>query len=280
MMTPKEMETIKKQKQIFMINDDDDESTIQNKKKYMEFIQLLEEKGILAAKTMDDFEVLRVFENGRSEVFKAIEKNDENADLEKKPFKAIKKIEVFLKGTMSQMNEISYNFVLNHKNILKLEKVFFQQNDANGNDRFTCFLVMPFVENDFMSWLVKDQAGRGWKGHSGKTDFLFAFEILILNVLISNLIKKGLILKSKRNFEEVRDIFTQILEGLAFMHSKDYSHLDIKFDNILIDENNCVKIADLGLTKQTGKDISITVSNIGYTPGMKFFSIIIFFFIF
>jgi len=41
-------------------------------------------------------------------------------------------------------------------------------------------------------------------------------------------------------------------------------HLDIKFDNTLLDEKDCVKISDFGLTKNKK---NLTSNNIGYTPG-------------
>jgi len=44
----------------------------------------------------------------------------------------------------------------------------------------------------------------------------------------------------------VRTIFTQIVEGVAFMHSKSIVHRDLKLDNILINQNGEVKIIDFG----------------------------------
>ncbi|MDP7008149.1 MAG: serine/threonine-protein kinase [Phycisphaerales bacterium] len=42
------------------------------------------------------------------------------------------------------------------------------------------------------------------------------------------------------------DIFSQIARGLAHMHDRGFVHADIKPNNVLIDEHNCVKIIDLG----------------------------------
>ena len=44
--------------------------------------------------------------------------------------------------------------------------------------------------------------------------------------------------------------FRHILKGLQFMHSRDFVHLDIKHDNILLDRKNIPKLADFGFTQR------------------------------
>ena len=45
---------------------------------------------------------------------------------------------------------------------------------------------------------------------------------------------------------EVRRIFKQILKGIEYSHSKNVTHRDIKLENILLDDQNNVKIIDFG----------------------------------
>lgn len=45
------------------------------------------------------------------------------------------------------------------------------------------------------------------------------------------------------------NIMLQIVESIAWMHSNDYVHCDIKPDNILIDENHIIKMIDMGSAK-------------------------------
>ena len=52
-------------------------------------------------------------------------------------------------------------------------------------------------------------------------------------------------------------IFLQILHSVNFLHQvKGIAHLDIKLENILLDDKGHIKIADFGVGKQlTGKKL-------------------------
>lgn len=45
-----------------------------------------------------------------------------------------------------------------------------------------------------------------------------------------------------------RFLFIRLIHGVHYMHSRDFAHLDIKHDNILLNGANEPKLADFGFT--------------------------------
>lgn len=58
-------------------------------------------------------------------------------------------------------------------------------------------------------------------------------------------------------------IILKTLEGMQHAHDKTIIHRDIKPDNILLTKDGVVKIADLGLAKDTDEDVSLTKTGAG-----------------
>ncbi|GMT25701.1 hypothetical protein PFISCL1PPCAC_16998, partial [Pristionchus fissidentatus] len=77
-----------------------------------------------------------------------------------------------------------------------------------------------------------------------------------------------------RNQERMRDLFKQLVEAVAYIHSKGVIHRDLKPRNILFDDVNRIRVCDLGISTEIaistieGEEVSETRTIIG-TPLYK-----------
>ena len=75
-----------------------------------------------------------------------------------------------------------------------------------------------------------------------KDEVAFVMEYITTGKITSSL-------KGRYSVEKVDGYLSQIIEGIQYLHSFGLVHRDIKPDNLLISENNVVKIIDFGLSK-------------------------------
>jgi serine/threonine protein kinase len=59
--------------------------------------------------------------------------------------------------------------------------------------------------------------------------------------------------------KEAKRVFKQILEGIKYCHSRCITHRDIKLENILLDDNNNIKIIDFGFSTCIPNDKKIKI---------------------
>jgi hypothetical protein len=96
-----------------------------------------------------------------------------------------------------------------HPNILSIDEVVWSQGDAK--DDFDVYLVMDFYNYDLRRLLEKFQL--------------------------------------KFNSSEVKYLFRQLAEGVAYLHENILMHRDLKTENILINTTGHLKICDFGLAR-------------------------------
>jgi serine/threonine-protein kinase len=65
---------------------------------------------------------------------------------------------------------------------------------------------------------------------------------------------------------EVLNIVNRIAHALTFIHSRQFLHLDLKPENVLIDETGEIKITDFGLAQRLGSNLDTTQGTIDYCP--------------
>ena len=129
---------------------------------------------------------------------------------------AIKYIKIFEESgfPVTALREILIMKRLNHKNILKLEEILYTPPNEKNKNRGNVYLVFPYMEQDF--------SGIRMSGH------IF-------------------------NLSQIKYIFYQILNGMAYLHKCKIIHRDIKSSNILMNNKIEIKIGDYGLARRDSK---------------------------
>lgn len=109
------------------------------------------------------------------------------------------------------VSEITLLKQIDHPNIIKLKEIILSRPNKRNLFRGSTFLVFEYMDHDF--------AG---------------------------------LFKMKRKFSlpEIKCIFKQLLEGIAYLHKNKIFHRDIKSANILLNDEGDVKLADFGLGRK------------------------------
>ena len=84
------------------------------------------------------------------------------------------------------------------------------------------------------------------------------FEKAGMNFLVMEYLPGGTLkeqmstIRSEKSPEKILDLFKQVMEGLAFLHSEGLVHCDLSPDNLMFDETGNLKLIDLGACRGSG----------------------------
>ena len=130
---------------------------------------------------------------------------------------ALKKVKIFEDEgfPITALREILIMKRLNHKNILKLEEVLYTQPKEKNKKRGNVYLVFPYMDQD-----------------------------------LSGVRMNGI----SFNLSQIKYIFYQIMNGIAYLHKCKIIHRDIKSSNILMNTKGEICIGDYGLARKDSKE--------------------------
>lgn len=92
---------------------------------------------------------------------------------------------------------------------------------------------------------------------------------IVMEFVDGNTLKNIIKEKGKIPLPEAINIFSQVLEGIAYAHSRGVVHRDIKPSNIFLSKDQRVKIGDFGIAKVAGID---GLTKMGSTMGSPLYS--------
>ena len=113
---------------------------------------------------------------------------------------------------LTALREIKLLKMLSHPNVLKLEEIAVEKNrEAVGRKKAVIYMVTPYMDHD-LSGLLENPAVKFTEAH-------------------------------------LKCYMMQLLEGVAYLHSKSILHRDMKAANLLINNEGVLQIADFGLAR-------------------------------
>ena len=180
-------------------------------------------------------EKMKSKKNGKFYAIKKIDRYDKNFNY--KDFKR----ETLIMIDLDNQNLIKlYGYFEDFEKIEKFKEVYKNRKVEGTKDKIVCCLVLEFANNSSLDRYYKKYKNNIKNYKINEKELENKSEDEIRKIYNDNFIPldEKIVIK----------FFKQLLEGIAYLHFRSIIHRDIKPDNILLDENNNIKISDFGIS--------------------------------
>ncbi|KAJ3337101.1 Serine/threonine-protein kinase stk11 [Gonapodya sp. JEL0774] len=153
-----------------------------------------------------------------------------------------KRLRKVANGVENTIREIKLMRDLRHKNVIRLIDVFCKmENDEGVTGLFNWY---EDIENEPIQWRLGTGDIVEKQGEIQKWYLVFEYCPCSLQSMLDHVGGNKLPIPEAHNF------FIQLMEGVAYLHTRSVIHRDIKPGNLLVSADGTLKITDFGITEQ------------------------------
>jgi len=156
-------------------------------------------------------------------------------------------IKIMHKPTLKRERSLAYSPRGSTSMTNNLEKAYSEINTWSQLDHKNIIKLFEVIDDDTCDYLylIMELADLGQIADWNREEHKYKRNEKIFNWVLTNKLNKTTFTSEQQKIEAVaKFLFSQITDGLSYLHSKNIIHHDIKPDNLLFTSKDIVKIAD------------------------------------